>query len=1189
MTKLTFTFLGTFKVTAAAGTIRSFRTDKMRALLTYLVLEPPHSHRRERLAALLWPESDHKNALYNLRLTLHRLRQALREALPDSDAIFTITRGGVEFHPEAVQSDADRFQQLLATSAAHPHSSLADCESCIEHLQQAVDLYHGELLAGMGIPDAPAFEEWLLLRRETLQHLMLSALHQLVAAYEARGNHERALEYARRKLNQDLSLEESHVQVIRILAQLGHVGQALIQYERCRQYLNEMFGMEPSLETEALVEQIRDRAVTPASAQATGQPPLLPPHNLPAQLTSFFGRRHELQELMTFLQQPGRRLVTLVGPGGMGKTRLALEVAQRLLTSFSDGVFFVPLAALTDPSTVASAIATALDLTITADLPQALYGALRSKHLLLILDNCEQLLPTALTAQQHDFPTNRLYHFIQLVTELLQHAPNVRILATSRERLNLRAEWLYPIEGVDFVPTTETTAAAEMAAVRLFVESAQRFQPDFRLQAAELAGIMRVCTIVRGMPLGLELAAAWTDQLSPAKIARQIEQNAAFLAVEWHDLPDRQRSMRAVFAWSWQLLTRAEQQTLQQLAIFRGDFAQAAATAITEASFPLLTSLQHKSLVHSLQTPPEIAAAAIPLPARRYQLHELLRQFAEEALKEDPTHYAQVAMRHSRYYLHFVAEREIPLARHQAHQTASEIQTEISNIHHAWGWAVEHQQFALLDQSAYGLWQFYILRGMASEAEHLFQSATAMVRSAIHTDTEVDGRHCLLGKLLAMRAYLFNRQNQQDQANLLGNEAALLYQTHLADLPEAHPQWHTSQEVGAFIACIQGLMTALRMALEPARHLLQQALTSVAGLRQRGPVSEFIYDVEWMSHLYLGVIARAQDDSASASTQVQRAATLCQQWGKLRGQINCLANLAAIELLAGNYESAHKTYTLTLSLSQSLHYRRGEATQLSELGCTLRELGDYGSALEKLERSWALYQQMGSKYVDSFMLAEFIRLESYLGRFERAHQWLAYCNSLGKTDTNFYTDEEKWLSEAVLALQQADYAKAATAATTAWGLVREAGTRALKGQSQILLGHAYVGLEQWATAQAAYQEALHHYLALGRVSLIVEAQAGLAAVASAQDQCTQALALVEEILPIFEKQPQFGLHEPFQVYLTCYRTLAAQHDERAAPLLQRAQAHLHLYVRSITDPALRHSFLENVPLHRIIRTLHHAN
>jgi predicted ATPase/DNA-binding SARP family transcriptional activator len=736
MHNLALNCLGALEVVAANCAIRGFRTDKVRALLVYLALEAPRPQRRERLAAIFWPESDHETALSNLRLTLHRLRQTLDAAAPGvADMLFTVTRSTVEFHLTVVQVDVVRFQQLLAECEAHHHEDLHTCPACLARLQQAAALYRGELLAGFGLADAPGFEEWLLLRRETLHHLALLALHHLATAYETQGELERALSNARRKLTIDPYREEAHQQVMRLLARSGLISQALAQYETCRRLLRTEVGVEPAAETVALARQIStgkfaklasrpdDKAKTTPHpthpiTQWRGAPAVRSPnHNLPTYLTPFIGREQELSELRALLQQPEVHLVTLVGPGGMGKTRLALEVGQSLVAAFADGIGFASLAALADPAAIAPAIATVLGLTLQGDWQQALAQSLRHKQLLLILDNCEHLLPAAIATPQTVTVPGEGSGVGQLVADLLHAAPGLRILATSRARLNLRAEYLYRVEGLDFAREAKLADAASAAAVRLLVKSVQRLQPHFTLQPANLAEVLRICHLVQGMPLGLELAAAWADQLTLGEIAREIERNVDFLSVAQHDVPLRQRSMNALFAWSWRLLNEDEQGVLRQLSVFRGGFTREAAAAVAGATLPVLTSLVHKSLLRFVRQPANEQPAG---EAGRYELHELLRQFAEKELARCPAEATAVAIHHCHFYLGLVAQCEQRLARADFKSAVAELQGEIDNIRQAWTNALHQRQLEALDASAFALWLFYEFAGLAAEGAQMF-------------------------------------------------------------------------------------------------------------------------------------------------------------------------------------------------------------------------------------------------------------------------------------------------------------------------------------------------------------------------------------------------------------------------------------------------------------------------------------
>jgi len=351
------------EVTVEGQPVTDFATNKVRALLVYLALEPARPHSRQSLVGLLWPDVAQEAALTNLRVTLYRLRQTLDCAASGlADMLLTTSRHTVQLNLHALSLDVQRLDSLVQSTATHPHSSLADCDECLARLAEAVSLYHGDLLAGFSLADAPTFEEWLLVQREMVQQTVLQALHDLATAYEQRGQTELALKYATRQLALDSYRETAHCQVMRVLAYAGQRVAALAQYETCRRILAEDLGVEPAPETHALYERIRDGNVRPASLVAP-----FAPHNLPTQLTPLIGRERDLTSLNTLLCQLDVRLLTLVGAGGMGKTRLALETARTQLDAYADGVFFVSLAPLTSGTAIAPTIAASLGLPLQGD------------------------------------------------------------------------------------------------------------------------------------------------------------------------------------------------------------------------------------------------------------------------------------------------------------------------------------------------------------------------------------------------------------------------------------------------------------------------------------------------------------------------------------------------------------------------------------------------------------------------------------------------------------------------------------------------------------------------------------------------------------------------------------------------------------------------------------------------------
>ncbi|MEZ4862433.1 MAG: BTAD domain-containing putative transcriptional regulator [Caldilineaceae bacterium] len=1178
MAELQITCFGDFQVTLAGTALTTFQTDKSRALLAYLAIEG-QVHQRTTLAQFLWPGYSDASARNSLRQALHQLRQLL----PDAEAgplWLLITRQTVQFNPDApIRVDVTIFAQLLTTCAAHPHAELATCAPCLARLRQAVNLYHGDFLAGFTVDDSDSFEEWRRILQEQLHIQMLDALTHLAAAAEQVGDEEGALQTAQRQLALEPWLEVAHRQIMRILARRGQQAAALAQYNRCCQVLAEELGAAPEAETAALYAQIQsgaldkmtrrqaDKQIVAArplvSAPASHVVPPPPISNLPFFSTPLVGRAAAVAEIGAQLQQPGMRLLTLVGPGGMGKTRLAVEVGRTQVGAFADGVFFVPLASisggLSGADALPGAIATALGIPLQGDDPRhLLIQILRPKQLLLILDNFEHLLAGGAA------------NAVDLVVDLLDAAPGVQIIVTSRERLKLHSEQLYSVQALTFAPTATLAEAETLAAVRLFVQSVQQAQPNFQLTAANLAAVLRICRAVQGMPLGLELAAANAHGIPLTVIADAIEQSAKILTVDWRDVPERQRSMHAVFAWSWQLLTPEEQHALRQISIFRGGFDYTAAQAVAGATFPVLTRLLHQSLLQQQET---------TTGAVRYLMHELLRQFAAEELQAAGER-ALVEARHGRYYLAFVAAHGRRLGRDGPKEASAEIEVELDNVRLAWQWAATQGRLQELEEALYAWWQFCQFQGREVEGRQSFATAIAGVRAqgadvpwAHSAQAAEDGatvllRQRLLAKVLAIHAsFLYVHGRNEEMA---------------AQAREAIELGRASGEVAGetFGTFVLGRAAQEAGQLAEATALWQQTIKLVHRYQPTHPESDLLHDVHWMALNALRINAIRFGDYAGSRAYLMQALQVCQALGKRQGELLSLSRLAQTNFLLYDFTAAETGWNATLDLARRLGYRRVEMLAQEGLGGVARLQGAYTTARRLLEQAVAIATELAAPYEEAAISATLIRLYAQLGdqaaaaqRYEQLTQILARVNLI--KESQLYAS----LAAALKAHYAGDRQEALHYAEQANQLIGSDDILFRVADTALILGHVRAAVGQWAAATAAFQQALAAFQQFGKDTLAAEPQAGLAQIALAQGDQAGALKRIEIILPVLTEQSHAGYNNPYFIYLTCYRVLAANGDLRATSILQQGYTVLQQDAAQL-DEVSRQRFLTGVAIHR---------
>jgi len=659
-------------------------------------------------------------------------------------------------------------------------------------------------------------------------------------------------------------------------------------------------------------------------------------HNLPVQPTPIVGRVTELAKLNTLLVEPDVRLVTILGPGGMGKTRLALELASAQLPRFERGVYFVELAPLQAANSMVAAIAQAVNFPLdggqdTRTPQQQLLDYLREKQMMLVLDNFEHLLEGA-----------------SLVSDILGAAPQVKIVVTSRAKLNLQSEHLFQLEGMD-LPQADTEPPAvvtQSSAVALFLQSAGRLQPGFELADDDAPAVAQICRLVQGMPLGIILAAAWIELLSPAEIAAEINRSLDFLESDLRDVPERHRSIRAVFDYSWQLLSPREQEIFQTLSVFRGGFSREAAQAVTGASLRDLMALNQKSLLYRA-------------PTGRYELHELLHQYAAGQLAQHPAAGEAVHNAHCAYYACMMQQWITDLIGKEA------IDAEQENLLIAWDWAVAHGQVEPIGQLVDGLGWIY-----ARDQESYKKQVVACQRAAEKiADIDSAEAKVVLAKILFVESMVTQ--------GLEGGEAAdqiLQKCLELLDAPDLKEQDTRTLRVDALWS--KGMLHLMHT-YNPAkaRECFQQSLTLAKASddqkRQAGALSGLIE------------VARSLEEFEQAKQLAQECLALYQT-GPGRGGV--LMELGHIARFQNQMKISKDYYQEALAIYQEFDAHSGIAYAQKNLSSVFRQEGMFNEAYTLCEESVAISRDLGSRYELAFLIESFATEALHLGHLEQAKQ-----------------------------------------------------------------------------------------------------------------------------------------------------------------------------------------------------------
>lgn len=1041
---------------------------KSAAILAYLVITgTPHS--RESLAAFFWPDYDSSGSLAYLRRMLYEINHTIGEGwLDTSQNLVSMSPGS------GWDCDVLRFQEIYRSWKS---GELTGDEEALRAMEEAAAIYRDRFMQGFSLPDSASFDDWQTLQAENLNRQFGEILQTLAEIHRGKGEVGNAISHIRRWLDMDPYQETAYRSLMELYTAAGQRNAALRLYEKLVRKLKTDLKIQPEDETTVLYKKIKESKASVSAAEPLRDAKTqdlaekrTAPNNLPSPPTPFVGRTEDLQEISNLLENPDTRLITLIGPGGAGKTRLCIEAARGQITSYLHGIYFVTLAPLSSPDSVPGAIAESIGFSFKRepgkeafriDPLEQLKDYLSGKRMLLLLDNFEHILEGA-----------------PYLSELLAASPGLKILATSRERLNLREEWALEVQGMNYPKEEQSNYLEEFSAIKLFLQCARRSSPAFTYNRDDLVSISHICRLVDGMPLGIELASAWVRMMPCSEIAREIERSMDFLESPLRGVPERHRSMRAVFNHSWELLSEAERNTLRKLSIFRGSFRRETAAQVSGAGLGLLSALVDKSLIRRVRED-------------RYVLHEMVKQYAAEKLSEMGQLKDQTEEGYSEYYLNLLIEHgELVKGVHQI-EAIQQIEAEIEEIRASWIWGLEHAPAESLVQPAFSLYLFYnyssrllerieifhrslemVLQRFGQEPESQSGKALVAMMKAIETGTQFYDINNEAGRQLAEESYALARSIPSGYI-----KAAILHMLnfgyYVQDLPST---------MDVYQECLQAYQDA------GDRWGIANAYSTWASLMMQRE-----YDPDLAAHLF------------------RQAASIYQEFGDTFGLAGTLNELAFTRYWVGEYTEAREIILEAKAILEKLDNPWWMVWLRETLGQIEVDLGNYERAIDTYMDNMPFLLEMGQRYLialhyDCIGYVEFLR-QNYVKAEDYARQALEIYRKLGNSNGTGMALNN--LGDSLVSVSRFEEAEQAykealeifTGSSNYWALAK---THKNLGRMYFEKGDRYLSKEHYRTG-------LFYGLESNRHAEVLEMLYGLAQIDAAEDRHLEAVEKLAQV------------------------------------------------------------------------------
>lgn len=922
---LTFSLLGRVGLEKSGKSLSQFRSQKELAFLIYLA-HTGQEHQRDMVADLLWESSSSKQSLTNLRTVIARTKKQVGDVLH-------VTRKTAVLSPQHLQHvDSAHLSQAL--KQIRPIETAVDATT----LLQTLDAYKGPFLEDFYLDNASRYNEWTAVTRQQIHSQVITAFEKLRQYALASGDSDFGIKAARRWIEVDYLDEAAHTFLIRMLVMAGRPREALVHYEHCVTLLQTELGVDPPAEMSELIQDILPK-------RSVARHALPSRHNLPNEHNQFFGRQADILEIHSRLDQPWCRLITIAGPGGVGKTRLASHIARNRRSQYPDGTWMVPLANL-DPfdddiaEAVAVEIATVLELRLTGakDPIDQLIDHLQHKQMLLLLDNFEQLMDG-----------------IHTVIELTKRCETVQLLVTSREALQIRSEWAIPLRGLSFPNHDEDDEQSD--AVDLFA-ARQAQQRHGTMSAEDVAAIRQICRRVEGLPLAIELAAALTRTSSCQAVLERLQRSFDSLISPLRDVPYRHHSLHTVFEMSWETLSPQLQRVLAQLSVFRGGVTAVAAKTVADATPEQLAALGDKSLL------------AYDDEADRYTLHAVVRAYAaKKRPANDPT-----LGKHAHFYLTLLTQHTEPLQQEAPQESMALLKPEIDNVRRAWQTGLDARMPTLLSDGLTALSIYYQLRGLSHEAETVMQTT-------IDAANGWEGDGVALATRAGLERARFQNRLGQYRAAIQTVKAALKLAKQrgdrwaegmghvwwgeslwrLGEYDEAQTKLNHALAFAQEIDSIEltgwchhqlGIIDDIQGRYDAAHQHLEKAFAAWKALDNTNKVSVSLNSI--------GLVHRNQGNLNAAKATMEQALEICTAQDNRYLQAMLLNNLSSIHMQQGDYFGAQYYLQLALDLASASNSQHSKSDIYINLGENYRAQGEDGLAVINLEEGLKMAKKIGN-------------------------------------------------------------------------------------------------------------------------------------------------------------------------------------------------------------------------------------